>query len=322
VIEGHGDLRPEHIYFDPKPTIIDCIEFNEEYRRLDVLDELCFLWMECDLLGAGVVGETILDRYCSESGDRPPEGLLSFYKAYRACVRAKVLALRSAQHPGSRRADDLDSARRYLALAERYTSHLGPPLSIVVRGLPGTGKSTLATALARDLEADLLQTDVIRQELFPDPSGQPDRYGREQKQQVYDQTLRCCEDALLRGASVVLDGVFLTAPLLREARATAVRQGAEFLVVECECPSDVAVARIARRLASEDSVSEATADVYWQHRASATAIPHDIPMCRVDTTNALSQMQQTVYGRLRQHTGYGRILGQLRDPREAANNAV
>jgi aminoglycoside phosphotransferase family enzyme len=125
VVEGHGDLRPEHVYFVPTPMAIDCIEFSEELRDLDVLDDLSFLAMECDCLGAGEVGGRILERYVQVSGDRPPHCLVPFYKCYRATVRAKVAVLRSRQHGGAERRYDLQIADRYLRLANGYTSQLG-----------------------------------------------------------------------------------------------------------------------------------------------------------------------------------------------------
>jgi aminoglycoside phosphotransferase family enzyme/predicted kinase len=311
VIEGHGDLRPEHIYLTPEPTIIDCIEFNEEYRRLDVLDELSFLSMECDLLNAPAVGESILQQYCLESGDHPPACLLLFYKAYRACVRAKVLALRSDQHPGSLRDRDLGAAHRYLDLADQYATQLGPPLLILVRGLPGTGKSTLASALAADLEADLQQTDNVRHQLFAGPEarcGAEDRYHPENKRLVYDTLLRRAEAALRQGVSAVLDGTFLAPSLVGESHALASRYDAEFMVVECRCPSDVAIARIARRRAGGDHASDATPEVYWNAYRSAAPLPHGISACRVDTTSAFLEMRRAVYHHLKQDGYYARIL--------------
>ena len=103
IVEGHGDLRPEHIYLAPKPTIIDCIEFNFDFRRLDVLDELGFLDMELTQLGAERVGAQILERYRQSSGDMFGAALLDFYRSYRACVRAKVSALRGKQLTGEER---------------------------------------------------------------------------------------------------------------------------------------------------------------------------------------------------------------------------
>ena len=121
VVEGHGDLRPEHIYLVPFPTIIDCIEFNAEFRQLDVLDELAFLAMECAALDAPNGSVTKCSRNTAKAiGDEPPVELLPFYKSYRACVRAKVSALRAEQLTGQQRQESLDAAKRYLRLADAF----------------------------------------------------------------------------------------------------------------------------------------------------------------------------------------------------------
>ena len=94
IVEGHGDLRPEHVCFTEPPVVFDCIEFNEEFRRLDVADDLAFLISECDYLGSTWVGDRLAKRFHVLTGDQPPTMLWAFYKSYRACVRAKVAALR------------------------------------------------------------------------------------------------------------------------------------------------------------------------------------------------------------------------------------
>ena len=169
VVEGHGDLRPDHIYFQPGPIVIDCVEFSSELRQLDVLDELSFLAMECDIRQAGWIGRHILERYDQTNGDHPPEALLSFYKCYRATVHAKVAALRAEQHPTDPQASEWSLARQYVQLADTYAAGLGPPLLVVLRGPAGCGKSTLAGALSDTLGLECLQTDTIRRELFPVP---------------------------------------------------------------------------------------------------------------------------------------------------------
>jgi uncharacterized protein len=89
--EGHGDLRPEHIcLLEPEPVIIDCLEFNRELRTLDAAADLAFLAQECERLGAPHVGKIILDVYSDVTHDRPSPVLLSFYKSFWACVRAKL----------------------------------------------------------------------------------------------------------------------------------------------------------------------------------------------------------------------------------------
>ncbi|MCA9152928.1 MAG: hypothetical protein KDA92_26680, partial [Planctomycetales bacterium] len=125
-IEGHGDLRPEHIYLMQRPAVIDCIEFSDVMRKIDIVDELGFLTMECDRLGHHAVGSRIMSRYVEETKDDPPATLLAFYKAYRACVRAKVLALRSNQALGEERRLYAAQSEGYLDLAERYVQRFQP----------------------------------------------------------------------------------------------------------------------------------------------------------------------------------------------------
>ena len=119
IVEGHGDLRPEHICLRPEVAIIDCLEFNQSLRVLDCADELAFLALECERLGAAGVGNQLLKFYCRAAQDPPPERLIRFYKAYRACLRAK-LALWHMKEPGRLEASDwFERARTYLHLAEK-----------------------------------------------------------------------------------------------------------------------------------------------------------------------------------------------------------
>ncbi|MDH3228791.1 MAG: hypothetical protein OEN55_03250, partial [Alphaproteobacteria bacterium] len=90
VVEGHGDLRPEHVYLGPDPAVIDCLEFKRDFRFLDWADELAYLAMECERLGSADTGSEILETCCRELGDTPQPKLIDFYKAYRALLRARL----------------------------------------------------------------------------------------------------------------------------------------------------------------------------------------------------------------------------------------
>lgn len=122
IVDAHGDLRPEHICLNAEPKIIDCLEFKREFRLLDPVDELAFLAMECDRLGAALLGDRILQGYLDASGDAPADTLIWFYKTYRACLRAKI----AIRHITDHEIRDTDKWRRraqeYLALAERYAA--------------------------------------------------------------------------------------------------------------------------------------------------------------------------------------------------------
>jgi len=101
IVDGHGDLRPEHISLGDSPQFIDCLEFARDLRILDVADELAFLALECERLGAPELTRRIFADYGEISGDVVAAPLVHFYQSYRAMVRAR-LALRRLQEPAVR----------------------------------------------------------------------------------------------------------------------------------------------------------------------------------------------------------------------------
>ena len=119
IVEGHGDLRPEHVFLGPPPRVIDCLEFDRRMRLIDPYDEVNFLGLECELLGAPWVGPTVLDIVESFIGRRPEPGLMAFYGAFRMVLRARIcMAHLLDSHP---RNPDVwpRKATRYVQLAER-----------------------------------------------------------------------------------------------------------------------------------------------------------------------------------------------------------
>ncbi|HMK89029.1 MAG TPA: hypothetical protein VK446_05270 [Methylocystis sp.] len=118
IVDGHGDLRPEHICFCDDIVIFDCLEFNAELRQVDPFDELAFLGVECALLGAPAFGQKLLDAVSRSLDDPAPERLIQLYAASRAMLRAR-LALAHLLDPVPRTPDKWEPlASRYLALAE------------------------------------------------------------------------------------------------------------------------------------------------------------------------------------------------------------
>jgi aminoglycoside phosphotransferase family enzyme len=118
IVEGHGDLRPEHVCLSDPPVIIDCLEFSRPLRLIDPFDELTFFTLECEVLGAGWVGEHITERCRQGLEDTPARHLLDFYWNYRACLRARI-ALVHLLEPNPRTPEKwVPLARRYLQLAQ------------------------------------------------------------------------------------------------------------------------------------------------------------------------------------------------------------
>jgi aminoglycoside phosphotransferase family enzyme len=125
IVEGHGDLRPEHVCLAAEPIFIDCLEFNRDLRIVDPADELGYLAMECEFLGAGHIGNTLFATYRACTGDAVDDSLIGFYQAHRALLRAKLAAWHLEDHLTDHgRAKWLARAREYARLAEHYCSRL------------------------------------------------------------------------------------------------------------------------------------------------------------------------------------------------------
>jgi len=129
IVEWHGDLRPEHIYLGAEPVITDCLEFDRALRILDPADELAYLALECEMLGAPDVGRKIFRIYRRLCDDPLPGQLLHFYMSERACVRAR-LAIWHLKEPDVRQPQKWRRrALRYLSLAAQHAAALGTSMS-------------------------------------------------------------------------------------------------------------------------------------------------------------------------------------------------
>jgi len=298
IVAGHGDLRPEHICFSEEIAIFDCIEFNEEFRKLDVADELAFLAAECDFLGADWAGAQLLQTYQDHSGDRLPADLWDFYKSYRACVRAKVAALRADQLQGEPQATAAQEAQRHLTLAGTYAAPWLSPLVLAVGGLAGTGKTTLAAALAEAMGAVLLRTDLVRKELFGAGPHAAELdggiYRPEARERVYEELYRRAAELHAQRISVVLDGTFSTLDQLRQAQQLTTNASGMFLAIECVCRPEIARERIDRRLAGGHDASDAQPEIHDIQRLRWETWPANSPQVCVDTEQPHSQQIEFV----------------------------
>ncbi|MBI2719714.1 MAG: hypothetical protein HY245_04615 [Rhizobiales bacterium] len=118
IVEGHGDLRPEHICLVTPPVIIDCLEFNRDLRLVDPFDEIAFLDLECQRLGAAWIGKKLLESLMRELPPAPPPKLMAFYRGSRALLRAR-LALAHLTEPDPRTPAKWEpQARAYIELAD------------------------------------------------------------------------------------------------------------------------------------------------------------------------------------------------------------
>lgn len=255
VVEGHGDLRAEHVLFESDEVlIIDRLEFDA-LRVVDVADELGFLLMDLgDLTGAADLGSAVVAGYREAEGAAQPEALLAFFGAYRAQVRAKVALLRSAQ-PEVDAGDQRERARGLLALSDRLGWRSRGPLLLLVTGPPASGKSTLAAALGHASGLPVLSSDAIRSE--GNGAGSPD-YGTDGRAAIYAELGRRAD----LEQAVVVDASFGDLALQSAFSGQLNSNGAQVpLVVECRLPADVREARAGARLTRGDSDSDAGPEV-------------------------------------------------------------
>ncbi|HEX6871111.1 MAG TPA: AAA family ATPase [Micromonosporaceae bacterium] len=294
IVDGHGDLLADDIFcLDDGPRILDCIEFDDRLRWLDGLDDAAFLAMDLERLGAADLGRRFLDWYAEFAADPAPESLRHHYLAYRAFVRAKVACFRHSQGDPAAAADVTQHA-------ELTVAHLraGAVALVLVGGLPGTGKSTLAEGLADRLGAVVLNSDRVRKELAGLPPGraapaayQEGIYTDEWTERCYAELLDRAERLLQLGESVVLDASWTRTALRARAAALAVRTHSALVALRCEASLAVTTARLRRRVGD---VSDADVTVAAAMAAQAdpwpqaTTIETDAPLARcVDQAAAL-----------------------------------
>jgi aminoglycoside phosphotransferase family enzyme/predicted kinase len=279
VIDGHGDLRCENICLPaPRsarqaglthgPVIFDCVEFQPAFRCGDALNDFAFLVMDLEVRGRYDLARALVERYRRGLCDPDLDRLLPVYKCHRALVRAKVRALAWQQHPGTAQGRRLlRLARRHVRQALIYARQFAPPRLLVVGGLIGTGKSTLARGLAEALGAVWVRTDEIRLREF---GGLRRRrqgfaeglYTARVSQLVYERLIRRAEALVRAGHSVVCDGTFSKAAGREALRRIARRHRASFHFFECVVPRAVALKRVAKRYAARTDVSEARPEHY------------------------------------------------------------
>ena len=294
IVDGHGDLRPEHIYLYRSPVIIDCIEFSKEYRSNDIADELAFLAMECDRQGFHSAESILFDAYANESQDIVDRQLIAFYKSYRACVRAKVAAIRVSQQRDEGLAGNPCLVTQYLDLAKSYRMLVGQRLLVLVGGLMGTGKTTLANELRVRLDAELISTDTVRRAsdvtAVPEPENGSHRpfstgsYTDSKRLRVYECMLREAQTAFERNDVVVLDGTFSQSSMRELAFEFAGASQATVLQVECQCPIETAKKRIRDRSVAGETLSEARPEFVEEQVRVADPPSREHTLVTVNTT--------------------------------------
>jgi len=301
--ECHGDLHADQICVEDGIAFIDCIEFNERFRFSDVAADIAFPAMDVDYYARAELSDSLVREYVTASGDAGVLDVLDFYKCYRAFTRGKVRGFRLRQ-PGLSDLDrhmTIEQAARYFGLANRY-ARLSGPLLIATCGLMGTGKSSLAQALAPRLGAKLLASDVVRKELAgiaPEErraeSWGEGIYGEEFTRRTYEELHRRAGERLRAGDVVILDASYREAAWRAQARETARAAGAPFLLIETVCPDAVVRSRLAGRASGPSDGRLALLDRQREEFEPPREIPESERLS-IDTSGPLDDVAMTALG--------------------------
>lgn len=265
----HADLHLGNIVLvDGRPTLFDCVEFNDAIRWSDVMADVGFLTM--DLVDRGQPGfaSRFLNRYLERTGDYDGLRVLRFYAVYRAMVRAKVACMRASQiDEASRRALAVRECRQYLRLARRLTRSIDRGL-IVTHGPTASGKTTATERLIEALHAVRVRTDVERKRQHQLPALARTQsavnagiYTAADTRRTYEAVARNVTAILAAGFVAIADGTFLRRRQRDTFAALARNLGVPFVILRFVVDPAELAARVERRRLRGGDASEGDAAV-------------------------------------------------------------
>jgi len=284
VRECHGDLHLGNVaQIDGKATVFDCIEFNDDFRWIDVISDLAFMAMDLLCHDRADLAHRLINAYLERSGDYGGARVLRYYVVHRALVRAKVAALRAAQPAlaSSARGAANDAVRHYLDLAVA-SSRPPHPVLMITHGLSGSGKTTLTQGLLEATGAVRLRADIERKRLFGlaplqrgDAALSQTLYSGDATQATYERLLEGARFVIQAGFSVILDATFLRRHQRDAARATAIALDVPFVILDFDADVQTLRARVETRHERADDASDAGLDVLEAQRLSAEPLAPD-----------------------------------------------
>ena len=293
----HGDMHTGNmVWWKNRIFIFDCIEFNDNLSKIDVISDLAFLFMDLEHAGYPAFAWRLLNNYLTETGDYGALPLLRFYSVYRAMVRAKVTAIRYTQTKEQSTLDTiLQEHFSYLQLAEHYT-HKQKPLLVLTYGVSGSGKTSLSHDIAQTLQAVHVRSDVERKRLSglralerSDKAAHASLYSEEKSRATYKRLLDVAILCIANGLRVIVDATFLTA----ETRQLFLEEGRK---LHCECriihfhaPREVLIERVQKRFLMRNDASEADIAVLmfqFEKQESLTVEEEKITI-RINTAEAI-----------------------------------
>lgn len=284
----HGDLHLGNLcLWEGKPVPFDALEFDEALATIDVAYDFAFLLMHLDQRVGRHAANRVMNRYVARTGDTCMHGFPVFL-SQRAMIRAHVL--KAMQQDGD----------AYLAAAAAYLDP-APGVAVAIGGLQGTGKSTLARALAPTLGAApgalVLRSDETRKRLHgidPETPLPPEAYTKAANTATNRAVIEQARAAAAAGHAVIVDATFLDLAMRRDLASAIGQAGVLFLGIWLHAPLAVLEARVAGR---ERDASDATVAVL-QRAAEMDPGPGDwLAVDATDGAKALATVREAIRSR-------------------------
>ncbi|PLX71023.1 MAG: gluconate kinase [Denitrovibrio sp.] len=301
VIDGHGDLRLEHIYIEGSQFgLIDCIEFNKRFRYNDVMSEIAFLCMESDQIGDTAFSDCLMDWFLSVYNDDASSKLINFYNAYRACVRAKVACLMLS---GKDESWDMyeakkNEAAKFIDMAAVYSLSMFDTKAMIFYGLMASGKTKNARIFAETFPVEHVNTDVVRKLMHGiDPDSNvhvdygSDLYSKENSIKLYETLGAMAQSNRDLGRITLIDGSFSKLEYIDHLKSN---YKGEYIKMRFFAPDDVVMDRLKKRM-DKVTASDGRPEIYEKQKASAEEIGADF---EIETTGKTEDNIRAVIGYL------------------------
>lgn len=268
--ECHGDLHLKNMcIWHDKIQLFDRIEFNEPFRFVDVMYDVAFAIMDLDSKGQKELANIFLNTYLEKTGDWEGVQVLPLYLSRQAYVRAKVTSFLLDDSAISKKEKENAQkvASEYYHLAWEYTQKSQGKL-IMMSGLSGSGKSTIAFKKAKELNAIIIRSDAVRKHLAGIPiheKGDNSIYSPEMTQKTYDRLLELAKLLIKQGFTVILDAKYDRIALRQPVIEFARNNNIELEILYCEADIAVLTERLNQR---KGDISDATAQLLPQQQAT------------------------------------------------------
>jgi hypothetical protein len=275
--ECHGDLHLNNVcLYQDQIQVFDCIEFNQEFRLIDVIYDAAFMVMDLEFQGRPDLANTFLNAYLEQTGDYWGASLLPLYLSMRAYIRGNVnsLALNDPTIPEADKQQFQERGAAYYQLAWQYTQRQQGQI-LLMSGLSGAGKTTVARQVAQSLNAIHLRSDAVRKQLAGIPLDQrgdtAGAYGSgiytpEMTRKTYDRVLELGIFLAQQGWPVVLDAKYDRQALRETVLAQARSQKIPLQILHCTAPLDVLRDRLQKR---KGDIADATANLLADQQKAA-----------------------------------------------------